>query len=104
MRKPCPDEHAFRGVLAPVDGRPERVELSELRAVLVRDQELHRLEALLEVLRHAGADLVQPFPREGRHLERVGEARREPSAPQRIERVDLVQHELSRKLPGADLR
>ncbi len=44
-----------------------------------------------------------PSPVERRDLRRVGEAVREPAAAERVDPVDLVQHELDGQLAGADL-
>jgi hypothetical protein len=90
-------------VLALVDRRAQRVELGELPAVLVWNEEMDSLEAIGEAFRDPRAQRVEPFAREGRDLHRVGEAIREPAATQSIDGVDLVDHHLERQIVGTDV-
>ena len=61
------------------------------------------LEPVGEALGDARAQLVEPLPGLRRDEQRVREPVREPAAAQRVDRVDLVQHELARQVGGADL-
>ena len=64
-------------VLALLDRRAERVQLRELAAVLVRQEQAHRLEAVGEMLRDALAQRVEALAGQRGDLQRVGEAVRE---------------------------
>ena len=102
-RQPRDDENAFARVLALLDRRAERVQLVQLRALRIRQEQTNGLEPLGEAVGDPDAQLVEPFARERRDLQRVGVAIREMPAVLAVDRVDLVDHELDGQLVGPDL-
>src|SRR5439155_8070372 len=102
-RQPRAYEHALGLVLALLDRRPESVELGELAALAVGEEQVNRLVAVGEPRRDSSAQLVQPLAGQGGHLQRLREAVRQTSAAKGVDRVDLVDHDLERELLRADL-
>jgi succinyl-diaminopimelate desuccinylase len=102
-RQPCDDENAFARVLALLDRRAERIELVQLRALRIRQEQADGLEALGKTVGNPDAQLVEPFVRERRDLQRIGVAIREMPAVLAVDGVDLVDHELDGQLVGPDL-
>jgi hypothetical protein len=94
---------AVRPVYALLDRCAQLVESRDDAALVVRDDQPHGHEALGEALGDPGSQGVQPLPASSGDLERAREAIREPSAPQRVDPVDLVHNELDRELGRADL-
>ncbi len=90
--------------MALLDRCAQRVQLRELRACLVGQQEANRLEAVGEPFRYSAPQLVQALPGAGGDLECLRMAVRKPSASERVDLIDLVQHELDRQLGRADPR
>ena len=90
-------------VLTLLDRRAERVQLGELRTLVVRQQQPHVLVAVGEAPGDALAELVEPLPGRGGYLQRAGEPVPEPAPAERIDQVDLVQDELDGNVVGADL-
>ena len=97
------DEHAVGAVLAQLDGRAERVELGELRALVVGHEELDHLEPVANrsAIRVRSSSrpspvAAEPGPRRGTDCE--------PPACERVDAVDLVQDELDGQLVRTDLR
>src|SRR4051812_4635895 len=97
------DEHPLRRVFPLVDRRAERVELIQASTLLVRQEEAHALETVAEALGDPRPQLLETFARERGDLQRVRVPVREPAPPQRVDGVDLVDHELDRQLGRADL-
>src|SRR3954465_14267830 len=97
------DEHPLRRVFPLVDRRAERVELIQASTLLVWQEEAHALETIAEALGDPRPQLLETFARERGNLQRLRVSVREPAPPQRIDGVDLVDHELDRQLGRADL-
>src|SRR6478672_13237636 len=96
------DHDAVGGVFALLDRRPERVELVELGAVCVRDEEPDKLEALGEALGDLRSQLVETGARQRGDLQRLGIAVSETTPAHLVDGVDLVEDELPRKLVCSD--
>ncbi len=94
--EPTANQHAVRRVDSLVDRRPERIELGKLPALRVGNEEANRLVPVREPLGDAGAECIDPLAAERGDLEGMREPVREPPARERVDRVDLVQHELDR--------
>ena len=87
----------------PLDRRAERVELRERAAVVVRHEQPHQFQPAREPLGQARLQLVEALAGPSRHLRRIRKRFSEPAARHLVDAVDLVQHELARKLVRADL-
>ena len=97
------EEDTLVRVLTLLDRCAERVQLVQLPTLVVGQEQPHRLEALRKTLRDPRAQLVEPFARERRDLERLRVAVGETAPVQRVHFVDLVHDELDRQLVRADL-
>ena len=84
-------------------GAPSAYSSASRAAVRIRDEQPDALPAILEPARQLGLQLLEPLAGQRRHLRRVREAVREPAAPERIDAVDLVQHDHDGQLRRADL-
>ena len=96
-------EDTFRAIDPLIDRGAQLVQLGELVARVVRDQEPDGLEPFREPRCDCRAQLVEPRARLSRHLRRVEKPVRQPPSPERIDEVDLVEHDLDRQLVRADL-
>ena len=103
LRQAGADQHSVLQILALVDRRAERVELGELPAVLVRQQQPNVLVPVGESIGDPRTELVEALAGHRRDLHRAWKAVRQPLAAQRIDAVDLVQDELERHLVRPDL-
>ena len=72
-RKPREYEHARLRVLARLDRRAERVELGELSALVVREEQVNGLIAIRKTRRDSFAQRVQPLAGQSGHLQRLRE-------------------------------
>src|SRR5207247_2489140 len=77
-REPRTYEDPFRLIPSLLHGSTQSVELREPRAFLVRQQEAHFLEASGELVRDSDSELLEPFARQRRDLQRVVKTAREP--------------------------
>ena len=96
-------EHALLPVLALVDRGAERIQLGELPALLIGQQQADIDETVGKALRDPLAQRVDPRTRRRRDLKRSGKAIRQAAPAERIEPVDLVQDELEGHLIRTDL-
>ena len=104
LRQAGADQHSVLQILALVDRRAERVELGELPAILVRQQAAERPRTGRRIGRRSfPRSSSRPSPVTAEICDRAGKAVRQPLAAQRIDAVDLVQHELERHLVRPDL-
>src|SRR5439155_24513812 len=78
---------ALLPVLTLVDRRSERVELGELPALGVRQEEPNRLDAVTEARREAPPQLIEPLSGERRDVQRPWEAIGEASSRERVDGV-----------------
>src|SRR5262249_20471283 len=102
-RQPSPEKDTSGPVLTLVHRRSELVQLGELRPILVGDEEVYRFVAVGKAGRDPLLELVEPLAGERGELDRIGEPVREAPAPERVDRVDLVHHDLERQIRSADL-
>ena len=96
-RQPRPDEDAVVPVFALVDRSTERVQLCELPTLVVRAGAADGLERSPKRSAIARAALPDP-PRSGPKSAESPETVRKPPPTERIDQVDLVQHELDGQL------
>ena len=103
VRQARADEHAVLGVATLLDRRPERVQVRERPPFLVRHEQPDILEPIGETRGDEFLQLGQPSPVAAEISTAVREPVREPPTSQRIEEVDLVEHEFHGHVFRSDL-
>ena len=90
-------------VLTLVDRGAELVQLGQLAAVFVWKHEVHGLVAIGEALGYPLAQGVEPLAGQPRDLHGLRKPIRQAAAPEGVDRVDLVDHDLECEVVRADL-
>ena len=90
-------------ILPLLDRSAERIQLSELATLVIREEQPNGLEPLGEPLGDSRAQNIESLASQRRHSHRFGKAIRKPTTAQQIDGVDLVHNELARKLVRADV-
>ncbi len=102
-REPRTDANSLGCVAALGDRSTEVVERRKRLAVDVRYEESNVFEPIREELGDPVLERVEPLARSRRNEERARVRVLDPTTSERIQCIDLVQHELHRDVVGADL-